>query len=52
MRILVTGAAGFIGSKTVFELAKDHSNYIVAIDNMNDYLNKHDLVVSFHVYNK
>ena len=37
MRILVTGAAGFIGSKTVFELAKDHSNYIVAIDNMNDY---------------
>ena len=37
MKILVTGCAGFIGSKTVHELSKDKANYIVGIDDMNDY---------------
>lgn len=38
MRILVTGAAGFIGFKLIYELAKQ--NYeVVGIDNINDYYN-------------
>jgi len=36
MKILVTGAAGFIGSKVMFELAKRGDN-VVGIDNLNDY---------------
>ena len=37
-RILVTGAAGFIGSNLVMELLKTVENVeIIGIDNMNDY---------------
>ena len=37
-RILVTGAAGFIGSNLVMELLRDvHPVHIIGIDNMNDY---------------
>lgn len=36
--VLVTGAAGFIGSYLVLRLLKDYQDiYIVGIDNMNDY---------------
>ena len=36
--ILITGAAGFIGSNLVLELMKSTSNkHIIGIDNMNDY---------------
>ena len=36
--ILVTGAAGFIGSNLVMRLLKDFKNAtIIGIDNMNDY---------------
>ena len=37
MNILVTGAAGFIGSKLCLELLKNSKNYIYGIDNLNDY---------------
>ena len=36
MKILVTGAAGFIGSKLMFMLAK-RGDIVVGIDNINDY---------------
>lgn len=36
MRILVTGAAGFIGSKVLYELAR-RGDFVVGIDNINDY---------------
>lgn len=36
MKILVTGAAGFIGSKLMFELAL-RGDFVVGIDNINDY---------------
>jgi UDP-glucuronate 4-epimerase len=36
MKILVTGAAGFIGSKTMYHLAK-RGDEVVGIDNINDY---------------
>ena len=36
MKILVTGAAGFIGSKTAYCLAK-RGDEVVGIDNLNDY---------------
>lgn len=36
MKILVTGAAGFIGSKLMFELAQ-RGDTVVGIDNINDY---------------
>lgn len=36
--ILVTGAAGFIGSNLVMNLLNEnHSIHIIGIDNMNDY---------------
>ena len=36
--ILVTGAAGFIGSNLVLELLREaHPVHIIGIDNMNDY---------------
>jgi len=37
MKILVTGCAGFIGSKTVAALSINQDNFIVGIDNMNNY---------------
>ena len=42
--ILVTGAAGFIGSNLVKRLFKDlEGATIVGIDNINDYLDNHIL---------
>jgi len=35
-KILVTGAAGFIGSK-VSEMLLDEDNYLIGVDNLNDY---------------
>lgn len=36
--ILITGAAGFIGSNLVMELLREvHPVHIIGIDNMNDY---------------
>ena len=37
MKILVTGAAGFIGSFLVKRLLEDKDNSIIGIDNLNDY---------------
>ena len=38
MNILVTGAAGFIGSNLVKKLFAEHTEYqVIGIDNMNDY---------------
>jgi UDP-glucuronate 4-epimerase len=36
MRILVTGAAGFIGSTTAHKLL-DRGDDVVGVDNLNDY---------------
>ena len=36
MKILVTGAAGFIGSKLMYELVK-RGDAVVGVDNFNDY---------------
>lgn len=36
MKILVTGAAGFIGSKVAYELSK-RGDEVVGVDNLNDY---------------
>ena len=37
MKILVTGAAGFIGSALIKLLKRDSSNFIVGIDSLNNY---------------
>ena len=36
-KILITGAAGFIGSALGVELLKDEKNIVVGLDNLNDY---------------
>ena len=36
MKILITGVAGFIGSKLAYELTQ-RGNEVVGIDNINDY---------------
>lgn len=38
MKILITGAAGFIGSRLMYDLA-DRGEEVVGIDNINDYYN-------------
>lgn len=40
MRILVTGAAGFIGSFVVENLIKDSQNIVVGLDSINEYYDK------------
>ncbi len=37
MKILITGAAGFIGSNLCLELIKQKKNYVVGADNLNNY---------------
>lgn len=37
MRILITGAAGFIGFSLVNRLAQINSNFIIGVDNLNEY---------------
>ena len=37
MKICITGAAGFIGFHLVHKLSKVKNNFIVGIDNMNNY---------------
>jgi UDP-glucuronate 4-epimerase len=37
MKILITGAAGFIGFLTVKSLLNDESAEVVGLDNINDY---------------
>lgn len=37
MKILVTGAAGFIGSKLCLELIRNSSNTVYGVDDLNDY---------------
>lgn len=39
--ILVTGAAGFIGSSLIFQLLQDESNIVVGVDNLNKYYDIH-----------
>ena len=49
MKILVTGAAGFIGSKLMFSLA-GRGDEVVGIDNLNDYYDvrlKHGRIAEF-----
>ena len=41
MNILVTGAAGYIGSNFSFEISRKYKNYkIITLDNINNYYNK------------
>ena len=39
--ILVTGAAGFIGSSLIFQLLQDENNIVVGVDNLNKYYDIH-----------
>lgn len=40
MNILVTGGAGFIGSSLIDKLLKDKGNYILSVDNFDDFYSK------------
>ena len=50
MRILVTGCAGFVGFHLSNALLKNKKNYLIGIDNLNDYysikLKKKDWIFS------
>ena len=37
MRILITGCAGFVGFHLSNALLKNKKNYLIGIDNLNDY---------------
>jgi len=37
LKILITGAAGFIGSRLCLELIKNPNNKVYGIDNLNSY---------------
>ncbi len=40
MKILITGAAGFIGSRLCLELIKNHNNKVYGIDKLDSYYSK------------
>ena len=41
MKILVTGSAGFIGFHVVKALVANQENFVVGIDNINEYYDIH-----------